>query len=118
MWVVLTTGEYDAWIKSLSVEEQAAIGQQVNYLRREGPRLERPHADTLNGSRHANMKELRVKAGKSVLRVAFAFDPKRTGILLAAGNKAVVASRRFYKTLIADADERYERHLKALRKGR
>ena len=39
-----------------------------------GPRLGRPHADTLKGSRHANMKELRFDAANGVWRFAYAFD--------------------------------------------
>jgi hypothetical protein len=46
--------------------------------------------------------------------VAFAFDPKREAILLVAGDKAGVAQRRFYKSLIARADKRYDAHLAAL----
>ena len=70
-----------------------------------------PHADTLIGSRHSNMKELRFNAEGGVWRVAFAFDPKRKGILLVAGNKAGVDQRRFYKRLVAIADQRFGDHL-------
>jgi hypothetical protein len=42
-----------------------------------GPQLGRPRVDTLKGSRHANMKELRFDAADGVWRFAFAFDPKR-----------------------------------------
>src|SRR3546814_4259362 len=37
-----------------------------------------PHADTLGGSKHTNMKELRFNADGGVWRVAFAFDPERS----------------------------------------
>jgi len=43
--------------------------------------------DTLNGSRHANMKELRFSAAGDKWRVAFAFDTRRKSILLIAGDK-------------------------------
>ncbi len=79
-----------------------------------GPRLGRPHADTLGQSRHANMKELRFSADGGVWRVAFAFDPAREAILLVAGDKAGVTQKRFYKTLIAKADKRFDEHLAAL----
>ncbi len=78
-----------------------------------GPRLGRPHADTLAGSRHANMKELRFNADDGVWRVAFAFDPARQAILLVAGDKAGVAQKRFYKILITRADKRFDEHLAA-----
>ena len=76
-----------------------------------GPRLSRPHADTLNNSSFANMKELRFEADGGVWRVAFAFDPDRRAILLVAGDKSGVSEKRFYKTLIAKADKRYQAHL-------
>jgi len=65
----------------------------------------------MNGSRHANMKELRFDAADGVWRVAFAFDPKRKAVLLVAGDKSGGSQRRFYKQLISKADERFDAHL-------
>ena len=79
-----------------------------------GPQLGRPRVDTLNGSKHANMKELRFDAADGVWRVAFAFDPKRRAILLVAGDKTGTSEKRFYKRLIKKADERFDAHLKRL----
>lgn len=84
-------------------------------LQEEGPYLSRPHADTLDGSKHANMKELRFKADNGVWRVAFAFDPKRQAVLLVAGDKSGVSQKRFYKSLITKADERFDDHLVELK---
>ena len=82
-----------------------------------GPQLGRPHADTLKRSKHANMKELRFSSAGGVWRVAFAFDPRRQAIVLAAGDKAGVSEERFYKRLIAKADKRYAAHLQRLSKS-
>lgn len=82
-----------------------------------GPTLKRPHCDTLNGSRHANMKELRFSADDGVWRLAFAFDPQRSAILLVAGDKSGVSEKRFYKRLIATADDRFDAHLITVTKG-
>jgi hypothetical protein len=79
-----------------------------------GPQLKRPHCDTLGGSRHANMNELRFDANDGVWRVAFAFDPVRQAVLLTAGDKSGVKQSRFYKQLIARADARFDEHLAAL----
>ena len=79
------------------------------YLRRN--ELGRPHADTLNGSRYNNMKELRLSADGGAWRVAFAFDPKRQAILLVAGDKSGSSESRFYRSLIDRADERFTEHL-------
>jgi hypothetical protein len=102
--------EYDALPETVQDELLAMTGLLELY----GPRLGRPHADTLAGSRHANMKELRFNAYDGVWRVAFAFDPERQAILLVAGDKAGVAQKRFYKSLIARADKRFDEHLAAL----
>jgi hypothetical protein len=50
------------------------------------------------------------------LRVAFAFDPKRKAILLVAGDKSGVSEKKFYRHLIAQADDRFDAHLNRLRK--
>lgn len=81
-----------------------------------GPRLGRPHADTLNGSRHANMKELRFKAAGGAWRVTYAFDPNRRAILLIAGDKSGMSEQRFYRQLIAKSDARYDAHLATLKR--
>jgi hypothetical protein len=72
--------------------------------------------DTLKGSRHANMKELRFDAADGVWRVAFAFDPKRNAVLLIAGDKSGGGEKRFYRQLIAKADERFDEHLSRTKK--
>lgn len=61
------------------------------------------------------MKELRFAAANGARRVAFAFDPRRQAILLVAGDKAGVNQNRFYKSLLAKADQRYGDHLERLR---
>ena len=76
-----------------------------------GPQLGRPRVDTLNGSRHANMKELRFSAADGEWRVAFAFDPGRKAILLVAGDKSGGSEKRFYRELIRKADKRFDAHL-------
>ena len=88
----------------------------TRLLKQFGPQLGRPRVDTLNGSRHANMKELRLDAADGVWRVAFAFDPKRKAIPLVAGDKSGGSEKRFYKQLIAKADERFDAHLARLKK--
>ena len=75
--------------------------------------------DTLNGSKHANMKELRFNADDGVWRVAFAFDPRRKAILLVCGDKSGGSEKRFYKQLLKKADECFDDHLsRLLKKGR
>ena len=96
-------------------EEVAALAL---LLRQFGPQLRRPHCDTLNGSKHTNMKELRFTLPDGEWRVAFAFDPLRSAILLVAGNKSGTNERRFYRQLIRMADARFDTHLQALQRGK
>jgi hypothetical protein len=115
MWRVATTDDFDEWFADLSDNAQTEIIAKVELLKLLGPTLGRPHADTLNGSKHANMKELRADTAEQLLRVAFAFDPERVAILLVAGNKAGIGQKRFYKRLIAKADELFNAHLAKLK---
>ncbi len=102
----------------LDEEVQDELAAMIELLKAAGPALKRPGADTLNGSSHANMKELRFKAADGVWRVAYAFDPERRAILLVAGDKSGGSQTRFYKTLIRKADARFDEHLAALEKAR
>lgn len=115
-WVVEFHPAFESEFDALSRRAQTAIAAKALLLEEFGPQLPRPHADTLTGSKHANMKELRCNADDGVWRVAFAFDPNRRAILLVAGDKSGVSERRFYQRLIAKADERFDRHLED-RKG-
>jgi hypothetical protein len=84
---------------------------QAKLLEQFCPQLGGPRVDTLKGSKHANMKELRFDAAERVWRVAFAFDPAREAILLVAGDKSGGSETRFYRGLIKKADRRFDDHL-------
>ena len=88
----------------------------IELLEQFGPLLGRPRVDTLNGSRHPNMKELRFDASGGVWRFAFAFDPKRRAIILCGGDKSGGSEKRFYRQLINKADGRFDAHLAVIRK--
>ena len=105
-WQVAFGDELDGEFEELSQTVQDELLALAKLLGEFGPRLSRPHADTLGNSSFANMKELRFEADGGVWRVAFAFDPERKAILLAAGDKSGVSEKRLYKTLIARADKR------------
>lgn len=105
---------YDEFSR-LSEDVQDELLASLIPLRKLGPILGRPHVDTLNASEHKNMKELRFTADGGVWRVAFAFDPERTAILLVAGDKSGTGQKRFYKQLIMKADARLNSHLQQLK---
>jgi len=111
-WTVINHDAFDAEFDALPRAVRIALLAATGLLETYGPMLGRPHVDTLKGSKHANMKELRFDAAGGVWRVAFAFDPERQAIVLVAGDKTGVAQARFYKGLIAKADSRFGDHLK------
>jgi hypothetical protein len=110
-WTVLLHDAFDAELVLLAEELQDEVLAHARLLAEFGPNLGRPTVDTLKGSRHANMKELRFSWQGQVWRVAFAFDPKRQAILLVGGDKGGANQRRFYQRLISTADARYDEHL-------
>ncbi len=112
MWNVLVTSEFERWLDQQSQDCRREILRLVDLLKIAGPTLSRPYADTLKGSRYANMKELRINAKRLAVRVAFIFDPERNAILLVAGDKRGVSESRFYRQLIARADSLYGDYLR------
>src|SRR5271156_5436440 len=109
--------EFEPEFEVLHGDVQTEILAVSLVLEEFGPRLGRPRVDTLNGSRHANMKELRFSAAGGEWRVAFVFDPRRKAILLVAGDKSGMSEKRFYRELIRKADERFGAHLVRIGKG-
>ena len=99
MWKVATTHEFDEWFVGLENDAKVEIIAKVKLLEILGPQLGRPHADTLNASKHSNLKELRADTKDKVVRIAFAFDPNRAAILLWGGNKAGVSQKCSVSTL-------------------
>lgn len=113
-WEVEFTDQFGEWFDGLDAEAQEDVAASVKLLRAVGPTLGRPHADTINGSRHPNMKELRTQSNGRPLRTFFAFDPRRTAILLIAGDKT--GDNRFYEVMVPIADVLYDEHLEEIKK--
>lgn len=112
-WEVEVTDEFLAWYETLLVSEGEAVDEAVAMLEEHGPALGRPLADTLQGTRLANLKELRPLGGS--IRILFAFDPRRVAILLLGGDKAG-QWQRWYVEMIPRAEQLYEDYLAELRR--
>lgn len=115
-WEVLFHEEFELEFDALPEDVQDELLAHAKLLQQFGPQLGRPRADTLNGSRYANMKELRFDAADGVWRVAFAFDANRKAILLVCGDKSGGSEKRFYRQLIEKADARLGAHLARIKK--
>lgn len=114
MWEVEYTDEFERWWQTLDEAEQESLLVSVMLLRRWGPSLGRPHADTVSVSRHSNMKELRTQHRGRPLRTFFAFDPRRRAVLLIGGDKT--GDKRFYDRMVPLADRLFDEHLQELRR--
>jgi hypothetical protein len=113
-WEIEFTDEFEAWWNGLDEDEQDSVARKVGVLRELGPALGRPTVDTVEGSRHANMKELRIQHAGEPYRVLFAFDPRRHALLLVGGNKT--GNERWYAEFVPVADRLLDEHLAWLQK--
>lgn len=113
MWIIETTDTFDVWFDALDDIDRESVLASLMVLKERGPMLSRPYADVVKGSRHSNMKELRVQSKGDPIRAFFAFDPNRKGILLCAGNKTG-GEKRFYEVMIPIADREFTAHLEKL----
>ena len=113
-WNVEYTDEFEAWWNSLTEEEQEDVGAGERLLEKRGPSLPFPYSSEVKNSRHGHMRELRIQSGGKPLRVFYAFNPKRTAILLIGGDKT--GDDRFYERMVPIADNLYDEHLRELSK--
>jgi hypothetical protein len=113
-WNVEYTDEFEDWWNGLTEDEQEDVAAVVTLLIEHGPQLPFPYSSGIEGSKHAHMRELRVQSGGKPLRGFYAFDPRRTAILLIAGDKT--GDDRFYKKMIPVADRLYDDYIEELRK--
>jgi hypothetical protein len=113
-WNIEFTDEFGAWWDSLTEKEQEDVRAVVVTLREKGPSLGRPQVDSAKGSKHHNLKELRIQHAGKPYRVLFIFDPRRVALLLVGGCKA--GNDRWYEQFVPIADRIYDEHLKQLKK--
>jgi hypothetical protein len=113
-WEIEFTDEFEQWWSSLTENEQSDVNASVELLEVHGPQLGRPHVDGIKGSMHSNMKELRTQSGGQPLRTFFAFDPRRTAILLIGGDKT--GDDRFYARMVPIADRLFDDYLREIEK--
>lgn len=111
-WKVVSTEHFDEWFEGLPPKQQNRIVAAVALLEEDGPALGRPVVDSIEGSRHSNMKELR----RGTLRVLFAFDPERQAVLLVGGDKRD-RWKAWYREAIPLADDLFDEYLRRERRS-
>src|SRR5699024_8279006 len=112
MWTVITTELFNQWLDQQDESTQEKVLAALMVLEQQGPSLGRPLVDTVYDSKFTNTKELRVQDKGKLIRALLAFDPKRQAIVLCIGDKG--NRKRFYKEMLATADQQYECHLRTL----
>jgi len=113
-WNVECTDEFGEWWGSLNDDEQIAITSIVQLLEVKGPQLPYPYSSGINNSRFSHMRELRIQHKGDPYRILYAFDPRRTAILLIGGNK--VGNDRWYEEYVPVANRLYEEHIRTIEK--
>lgn len=104
---------FNAWFKELSEAEREDVVAVTNLLIERGPHLDHPFSSAVEQSRHGHMRELRIQHAGRPYRVLYAFDPRRTAVLLVGGDKT--GNKRWYDIHVPRADRLYDEHLQDLR---
>jgi hypothetical protein len=112
-WEVEYTDEFGRWWSGLTETQRQRVAATVRLLEARGTSLPFPYSSGVNGSRHQHMRELRVQSRGNPLRVFYAFDPRRSAILLIGGDKT--GDARFYERYVRLADQLYDDYLDELR---
>jgi hypothetical protein len=111
-WEIYVTDEVRDWITALDDRSHRLVVQAIDLLADRGPALGRPMVDHIQHSTIQNLKELRpASAGRSELRILFAFDPWRSAILLVAGDKSG-NWQQWYRQAVPLAEQLLETYLK------
>jgi hypothetical protein len=108
-WEVEGVNEFEEWWVNLTPEEKVSVGRVVELLIEAGPTLPFPHSSGVESSRHSHMRELRIRHRGRAYRVLYAFDPRRTAILLLGGDKT--GNDRWYDENVPIADRLYDDYL-------
>lgn len=106
------TDEFDSWWAELLPAERRSVDAAIRMLEVLGPYLPFPRSSGVQGSRFGHMRELRVQHRGRPFRILYAFDPRRTAVLLLGGDKT--GDDRWYERFVPRADRLYQAHLRSL----
>lgn len=111
-WDIKQAADFQHWFEEAGKTIQNDSLEHIVLLKQFGPKLKRPYADTIKGSKISNLKELRFNSGNKVIRIFFLFDSDRSGLLLIGGNKAGSGDKKFYQNMIHQCEKIYAKYLK------
>lgn len=100
-------------VRNAGEDVQDDVAAVVLLLEEQGPKLPYPYSSGIESSKHAHMRELRVQSGGRPIRVFYAFDPRRSAILLIGADKT--GDDRFYERMIPIADALYDTYIQEIR---
>ena len=106
--------EFGEWWNNLDDGEQESVASCVKLLEARGVTLGYPYSSSIEGARHSHMRELRIQHCGNPYRVLYAFDPRRSAILLIGGCKT--GNDRWYEEYVPIADRIYDDHITDLKK--
>ena len=112
-WQVEYTDEFGDWWDTLNEEEQVDVDAIVGLLEEKGPNLPYPYSSDVKGSKYGSIRELRIQHKGAPYRILYAFDPRRTAVLLIGGKKG--GDDRWYDKYVPLAEKIYEDHIKSLK---
>lgn len=108
---LITSAEFDHWLLQQTHDVKVKVTIKLELLLEFGPFLGRPDVDSVYGSIHSNMKELRISYKNQAIRIFFAFDPLRNVYICCGGMKG---NKRFYTSMIKKADNILSNYLKTI----
>lgn len=109
---VVVTDEFLSWYETLKNKDTIAVTKAVDRLEILGIQLPFPYSSAIEQSK-LPLRELRVQSGGKPLRIIYAFDPKRSAVLIIGGDKTG-GDKRFYEKIINKAEKIWIQYLKEL----
>jgi hypothetical protein len=106
---IITTDEFEHWFATLDDDQRKAVAHIVGLLELKGLTLGHPHSSALKGT-HFPLRELRSQRYSMALRIVYAYDAQRDGVLIIGGDKT--GNTRFYAEIIPRAESIWKEYLK------
>ena len=112
LWEVKIDSEVGKMLQGLTKQENKKFGKALQMLKERGHDLDQfgrgEYARVLKGTHPVTLWELRVRAGRSVLRFIYYIDKTDIIHILSGGDKRGMSEALFYKRAIAKAERKID----------